>query len=381
MQVREDKLADYLVKYIGHELNSEEMSELRQWLREKPEDRRLFINCLSAYRRERRIGLLRELDPEESWRYLSGRIEKNRHLRLHRIISYAALFLVLMGISLGAYLFLQQRPDTIIQSEKSSEKGKVVLTLSGGRQVILGEGQQTIGEKEVMIKDSLSHLSYQKVTADEYVPEYNEIFVPRGASYSLTLADGTKVWLNSDSHMHFPVVFSSVNREIELDGEAYFEVTHDEHRPFIVKVQENRVEVLGTHFNVAAYEDGKMYTTLAEGCVKVSSEKAGKLLLPGEQAEIIEGRSEIEVKKVDVGLYTSWRLGIYEFRNLSLEEIAEYLMRWYDTDIRFTSAKFKMRRFTGVIKRADSLELSIQNLQKISGLHFENIDGIWWVNE
>ena len=378
----EEKLETYLLKYIRHELTPAEVEELDEMLRNNKADRDLLVKCLSIYKNQRQIDFLHLWKRERGWQLLCQKRVRAKRLRLRRLVAYAAVLFVLLGSGISGYLYLYQNSADVLVAENLPSKGKVILKLAGGQTVVLGEEQKVIGaDGEVMIKDSSTHLSYQRLTPNNNKIEYNELTIPRGAAYSLNLADGTKVWLNSDSYLRFPVVFSKDSREVELTGEAYFEVARDEKRPFAVKVGENRIEVLGTHFNISAYgQEAGIFTTLAEGSVRVKTSSQETVLIPGEQAGMSWEGNDLEVKKVDVALYTSWHLGVYEFRNTPLSEIADYLMRWYDIEVVFQSENIKHKRFTGAVKRDDSLMFTLENLEKISGLKFTG-SGVNWVVE
>lgn len=383
MTEQEIKFESYLIKYIHHELTPEEFEELKEMLSQQPQDRQLLLKCLSMYKTSRQIEFLQLCDQNEAWQLLCQKRTRLKRRQLFRQLAYAAMFILLIGGSISGYLFWQKHADYNKMAIEPGARGKVTLTLADGRKVVLGEGQKVFDEEgKVVITDSLHLLSYQKLVVPEDKVEYHELNIPRGAAYSLVLADGTKVWLNSDSYLRFPMIFPKDSREVELIGEAYFEVTKDEHRPFIVNIKKHQVEVLGTHFNVSAYQDDKMiYTTLAEGKVQVRTVTDEKVLIPGEQAGMNWEGEHIDVREVDAALYTSWHLGIYEFRNMPLAEIVTCLNRWYDVDIRLEDEHLKNRRFTGAFKRDDPFDFTIKNLEKISGLKFIHLEQRWLVEE
>lgn len=376
----EEKIETYLVKYIHHDLSPDELSELKQLLKDNEAYRQMFVKCLSAYKNHRKIEFLRSHDRTTAWQMLCRRRQKLKRLRIRRIISYAAVIVLLLGGGVSSYIWYNHQFSVNLGGNMADEnQPKVILTLAGGQQVVLGEEQKIIDEAgKVVIRDSSTHLSYQRMAENKTEIEYNELTVPRGIAYSLTLADGTRVWLNSDSHLRFPVFFPKENREVELVGEAYFEVAKDAKRPFSVKVGVNRIEVLGTHFNISAYSnENGIYTTLAEGSVRIKTPGEEKLLVPGEQAGMSWEGANLEVREVDVSFYTSWRLGLYEFRNTSLEEIVRCLSRWYDIEVQFASEDIKSKRFTGAFQRSDSLNFTLENLEKISGLQFAREGKRW----
>ena len=199
---------------------------------------------------------------------------------------------------------------------------------------------------------------------------YNTITVPRGGEYSLVLSDGTRVWLNAETELTYPTVFGKGERKLMLKGEACFEVVTDTARPFIVESFYNRVEVLGTRFNVSAYT-GKsaVKTTLLRGKVKVSNRKGQLVLSPGEQAVCLE--EEIEKCEVDARAVAAWVDGTFEFENMSLGEITDQLGRWYDVDFVFADQQLKAITFTGAATRYRELDFVLRMLEELARVRFQ----------
>ena len=189
------------------------------------------------------------------------------------------------------------------------------------------------------------------------------MIVPRAGEYSLTLSDGTRVWLNSDSEIRYPVAFGKDRRTVFLSGEAYFEVEKDAERPFYVVLHDMEVKVYGTSFNVNTHYQGKILTTLVEGKVgiRVKSTGAESILQPNQMAEFNREKEEVEVTDVDTYYYTAWRAGEFVFQNETIEEIMDRLCRWYDMEVFYANNDVRGKRFTGVIARftnvADVLHL------------------------
>ena len=178
---------------------------------------------------------------------------------------------------------------------------------------------------------------------------YNTVTIPRGGEYCLELADGTKVWLNAETELRFPVNFSDKTRDVYLKGEAYFQVSKDELHAFQVHTSMGTVAVLGTSFNVRDYADEqKVVTTLEMGKVMyVSGENKKEIILtPGFQVQE-EKTGEIKMKKVDVMQYVGWREGKYVFENTALVDIMRTLERWYDIDVVYVDPVVKRLSFHG----------------------------------
>ena len=227
------------------------------------------------------------------------------------------------------------------------------------------------------------HIVYQAVSQEQEKLAYNTITVPRGGEYSLVLSDGTRVWLNAETELTYPTVFGkgerklmlhqksfSRFRKLMLKGEACFEVVTDTARPFIVESFYNRVEVLGTRFNVSAYT-GKsaVKTTLLRGKVKVSNRKGQLVLSPGEQAVCLE--EEIEKCEVDARAVAAWVDGTFEFENMSLGEITDQLGRWYDVDFVFADPQLKAITFTGAATRYRELDFVLRMLEELARVRFQ----------
>lgn len=204
--------------------------------------------------------------------------------------------------------------------------------------------------------------------------EIKEIVVPKGQTSQVFLADGTRIWLNSDTKMEVPATFTGKTREVSLQGEAFFDVAKDKKHPFIVKTKKQTIEVLGTSFNLRAYNGENIQTTLNEGRIKLNSEKGEVILAPNQQSILDMATGKLAVKKVNTNFYDSWKEGRYEFVNENLFEVFKLVERWYDVEISYNSSDFKDMYFSGVIRRNKSalhflqlLDLSVSIDYKIDG--------------
>lgn len=188
---------------------------------------------------------------------------------------------------------------------------------------------------------------------------------PKGCEYPLTFSDGTKVLLNAETKIRYPVKFPKDIREVEISGEAYFDVVKDANRPFIVKVGETKIRVLGTSFNVKAYDNEyRIATTLVTGKVKVSYKNEEAIITPGRQAVVDKNNGKISVKKVDLNLYTSWRKGIYCFKDERVEDVMRTLQRWYNINVFYLDEKSKNVRLGGILKKYNEIGPIIDMLRK-----------------
>lgn len=201
--------------------------------------------------------------------------------------------------------------------------------------------------------------------------KYNEIVVPRGGEYSLTLADGTVMRLNSDTRVRFPNTFTGEERRVFLAGEAYFEVARDTSRPFLVEFSEGVVQVLGTHFNVKARRGQSAFATLVSGKVKVSSGRDSVVLKPGEYCEIKTGNHQLSVHEADMMSVLAWKNGEFVFKDASLEHVMNELACWYDMDVVYASDDLKGIKLHIYMNRTQTLEEALEIMSKMGNVIYQ----------
>lgn len=253
-------------------------------------------------------------------------IRKRRYLYV-----VASCFLIFL---LAGYLILeQQKPikylhHTVI-SDFNPGKKRALLSMNDGKRLVLSDAHDGIS-----MMDALKYTD-GTVIADENViaTKLMTLSVPRGGEYQVVLSDGTKVWLNADSKLSYPQSFAKNQREVTLTGEAYFEVKSDKKRPFIVHTRDQTVEVLGTHFNIEAYQDEAFsLVSLAEGKIQVSHKNQPvHILIPGQQAAFKDG--QINVYPVNISEFIAWKNGEFIFNNEPLSSVMQKLARWYDVEL------------------------------------------------
>jgi len=256
---------------------------------------------------------------------------------------------------------------------------KAVLVLADGTEHDLSSGgNSVINEEGSEIKNSGNKLEYTSKSAQATETKYNTLKIPRGGEYFLVLADGTKVWLNSETTLRFPVQFESDVRRVELTGEAYFEVSRNDNVPFIVSSGDQQVKVLGTQFNISSYPDNQsILTTLVEGSVEVSLEgnPAEKTMLkPSEQSYLSRNESQILKRNVDVAQYVAWKDGRFVFQDQMLEDIMKTLSKWYDVQVVFANENDKNLRFTGNLERYTDFNNILRKIERTNEVKFEITD-------
>ncbi|SDF40165.1 FecR family protein [Mucilaginibacter pineti] len=297
-----------------------------------------------------------------------------------RNIAAAAITFAIIGTA--AFYGLKQRavkPLTaankpVVKHDVNPGKNAAILTLDNGEQVVLDSAK--IGTLAKKGKISIKKTKDGQViyTADKGAApagaqiSYNTISTPRGGQYQVILPDGTRVWLNAASSLKFPTAFVGNQRNVELNGEAYFEVAKNAAKPFNVKVNAMNVKVLGTHFNIMAYNDeDAMKTTLLEGSVQLINGALSNYLKPGEQG-VVKGNN-VKVMSVDADKAIAWKNGFFEFDRSSIEDIMKQLSRWYDTEVTY-EGKMPDDEFVGKIERSVKLS-QVLHVLELNHVHFK----------
>ncbi|SEO34155.1 FecR protein [Mucilaginibacter gossypiicola] len=257
---------------------------------------------------------------------------------------------------------------------------KAYLTLANGSKIVLDDAKNgqlaaRAGVKVSKTSNGLVVYKFDRKPTEQgqaAIPQINTITTPRGGQYQVVLEDGTKVQLNAASSIKFPEYFTGANREIELDGEAYFEVAKDKAHPFIVKANGTQVQVFGTHFNINAYSDNPdITTTLLEGSVKMSKGTAAVMLLPGQQGTVNQNGSSIKVQKADVEANMAWINGFFIFHDQSIINIMKQVSRWYDVDIEYQDAQVQENEFGGTISKYKDIKELLDNIKLTGSIHYK----------
>ncbi len=305
---------------------------------------------------------------------------------------YAAAAILLLFISAAIYRLIpantggngQAQADisaASIVTDLAPGGNRAILKLADGSAIILDSAANGMLTQQGNIKvEKLSNglLAYTiggKQLSENDAAFYNTISTPRGGQYQVTLSDGTKVWLNAASSIRFPVLFAGNERKVEITGEAYFEVAKNISRPFKVKTSASEIEVLGTHFNVNAYDDeAAVKTTLLEGIVKVSvpvsaGKQASRFLQPGQQSGITKDGNIAVLNNADTEEALAWKNGRFQFRSADIKSILRQISRWYDVDVVFKGNV--NLHFTGQLNRDDYVSKVFEKLALTGEVHFK----------
>lgn len=314
-------------------------------------------------------------------------VNRTRKTSVFKWLSAAAILVIAVS---GAYYFLsQQKKESTVASVKKTTPdvmgdvrpggNKAILKLADGTSIALDDAANgTIAAQGNTTVQKLGdgELAYNKTAQKISIPLYNTISTPRGGQYSVALPDGSRVWLNAASSLYFPTAFTGKERNVTLTGEAYFEIAHNSSMPFKVQVNNMTVEVLGTHFNIMAYDnEDATHTTLLEGSVKVTldnNESDGIKLVPGKQASLKKGSSAFNVHDTDTDIVTAWKNGMFQFNGDNIQTIMRQIERWYDVEVNY-SGKIPQGHYSGAVGRDNNL-LKVLRIFEETDLRF-NVEG------
>jgi ferric-dicitrate binding protein FerR (iron transport regulator) len=368
-------------KKIHHQTTEEEEILLQKWLDQDDSHQKYFRDALNYYSNGTQFANTRE-ELKTALKKIHRKAGIHIPSKSKRIILITSITGIAASILFLIY-FQFNKADTIevIKVEEHAQSivpgsNKAVLILADGSEHDLTSGTNSIITTEgTEIKNSGNKLEYSG--NNEVVAEikYNTLKIPRGGEYFLIMADSTKVWLNSETTLRFPVQFAGDVRRVELIGEAYFEVTRKNKIPFIVVSGNQQVRVLGTQFNISSYpENSAIYTTLVEGSVEVTLEGNPEekiSLKPSEQGYFLKNENNIQKRNVDVNQYIAWKDGRFVFSDQLLGDIMETLSKWYDVQVTFSDEELKTLRFTGNLERHADFSDILGKIQRTNEVKFE----------
>ncbi|NML41513.1 DUF4974 domain-containing protein [Chitinophaga sp. G-6-1-13] len=293
--------------------------------------------------------------------------------------SYRAAAAILLLVLAGAtVLWIRQRKKPTLAATAQHKiflpgSDKAILTLANGQNIELDSNMngQVAQQGPVSLQTNAGRLTYKSPSAPANTTvSWNTLRTPKGGQYSLVLPDGSRVWLNAASSLQYPTNFTGPTRQVTLNGEAYFEIQPNAAQPFFVNTGETAVAVLGTSFNIMAYNnENNIRTTLLQGSVKVSRQSAHHLLKPGQQS-LINGNGTMEIiDHADTDLAVAWKNGLISFRSADIRTIMRQVERWYNIEVVF-KGDVPTRTFTGDIPRTADLS-ALLRLLEISKIHFK----------
>lgn len=358
---------ELLNNYLNGKCTDEEKLRLEQWYNQK-------------------TGGIDPMPPVEDWVEIEREILERlpvgapKRIRTYPYVAFASLIALMLVVGLF-FVDLGKGAEEQVPHDVLPGGNKAVLTLADGRTIDLSSAQEEVimGANAITYSDG-SALEIDGFKGDKgelkaFLNGYNTLATPKGGQYRLVLPDGTKVWLNAASTLRYPVDYNDGNRAVELEGEAYFEVTKrksgSKSSPFSVKTAGQGVTVLGTEFNVSAYPtDELVKTTLVTGKVKINTlkERQELYLRPGQESVL--SPSGIDIHQADIQAATSWKNGDFVFADDGIESVMRQLSRWYDVEIEY-KGPIPLESFGGKVSRAKNLSQVLKILEATGGVKFQ----------
>jgi len=363
------EIAELILAKRNNSITGGEERNLNEWKNRSDRNellyKRLLEENIDADAVERRFE---GYDYDKYYKDCCKKIDKSKRIKSIEILKWAAL--ILIPVAVLSLVYFRDSGTKVYQAMADIRPGtsNAVLILSDGEKVTLGD--KNAGD--LIVKDNIKvesdTLKYENVTTEKIA--FNTIIIPRGGEFVLKLSDGTKIWLNAESELKYPVSFTGNERKVYLKGEGFFEVTKNEKSPFKVVTNDHVISVLGTEFSIRAYSDEKyITTTLESGKVSIDAGNRHAELHPGQQSNV--SNSEMTVKEVNTQLYTAWRNNKYVFDNQSLREILHTLSRWYDMEVDYDQYNLGDIRFTGELMKYSNITDFLEKLETLEKVRFD----------
>ena len=386
------KLAEIIVRLRLRKVSDSERAFLNDWLDESEANRQTYKRIIRGESIARRLRAEAQIDSSADFSEITARIARRLtrgRRRAWRLVSWSAVAAVLAGIVYFAFVY-EPEPEfvpylyqpTVIAAAPAVD-AKVVLVTASGEQVDLEKQiPDSIVSAQAVIRGGKGQLTYEEKTTTrlaEPQEEWNKVITSIGGEYFIMLSDDTRVWLNANTELEFPVNFVKDKRIVRLKGEAYFEVAHDERKPFIVETAGTTTRVLGTSFNIKAYDDERdERVTLLNGSVEValaqaapSSVPAPRMVLePGMQAQWQVGSHSLSVQAVNPNDVVAWRRGEFVFNEEDISVVLQTLSRWYGVEFIAESGEMETYTFSGMMSKDDKLETTLEILTLAGGPSF-----------
>ena len=378
-----DPIASLLYRLSIGRITPEERQTLEQWAGDDPDRRALLARMADPDYVSRQLGRRTLVRTERPMADMQQRISAVRRSRVMRVLSIAAMIAVIAGIAATFIIYNRSDISTSVPTEiaATTDGPSSLVEIAPGttRARLIAPSGETL---TLSASDTAGVHGSRMILAQNCqveAPRQLCLDVPRGGEFKIILEDSTEVWLNSESTLSYPEVFSPTERRVHVTGEAYFAVKRDEKRPFYVETDKLTVRVYGTEFNVRAYaDDPYVYTTLERGSIAVTRADipSGEVLLsPGHQAMLSREDNRLNMRTVDPQVIAGWRHGRFVFEEQPLSSIMRDLSRWYDFEYEFESPEVAQIVFMGSIPRYADFASAISIIEMSGGLRFSPRDG------
>jgi transmembrane sensor len=372
--MNQEVVEELLQKYLEGRCDAKERAIVESWYNARGERNEVFNSSED-------LNLVQEL----IWKDIvkESYIPKRNLFTVNRIVAAASLILI-MGLAFWFYTFREAHNNKNLISSYANDiapgRNRAVLTLDDGSIINLSDAQSgvVVDENGLTYNDGTEVVNSMKgLSKSAAKMKWLKANTPRGGQYQVILPDGSSVWLNAASELKFPSTFTgAANRQVELSGEAYFEIAKDKAHPFVVVSKGQEVTVLGTHFNIDGYVDeDNTKTTVLEGSVSVAGlnnahhQNVPKVVLKPNQQAVLSGYKNLTVKEVDAANAASWKNGKFTFNSELLGSIMKQAERWYDVEVIFQD-DVKNLRLTGSISRFESISGLLKILEATKEVDF-----------
>ncbi|OKZ16710.1 FecR domain-containing protein [Butyricimonas faecihominis] len=374
--IEQNEIDEKLLAYLLDELDDVGREEVKAWLEESEGNKEYFREFQRVYLEFQWGVYAREV--KSDFNLLRKKLRKRSSLQVWYGVAAAVVILLSVG---GILLWnsgeIEEKPVQVAKKVTIQPgKSQAILVLSSGEEVAMGNVSRQLEEKDgtSVVVSETGRISYQSAegkggTTKDTARVMNRLVIPRGGEFNLTLSDGTRVWLNAETELRYPVQFNGKERVVYLKGEAYFEVSKNKEKPFLVQVDDMSVKVYGTAFNVNTYN--KIETVLVTGSVSMNQGGKEVLLKPNQKGVFDQVSGKITVEDVDVLAYVSWKNGDFIFRNESLNSIMDKLSRWYGLEVLYQDAGLQEVRLSGNLKRYKDVRELFVSFEKISDARFK----------
>lgn len=372
------RIAEWLAARFTGTATDEDERELREWEGEDEWRRRFVGRVLDRENFERNEKELAHYPSGEAWERVKGRLGADgRRTEMWRwMVRCAAVLVLLLAGGVVCWWLGTDEEETVRPTRyKIMAGGTGARLTTGDGEVIDIVAGQCFEQRETdgtLVRADSAGITYRRDTTGRDTTVWNTMETLTGMEYTLALADGSRVYMNAETRITFPVDFRGVERRVRLEGEAYFEVAKDASKPFVVETGDVEVRVLGTEFNVRAYKDDeKMTTTLTEGKVVVVMPQGKQVIRPNEQLIFDRRNGCFECRKVDASVYSAWKNGWLVFENETLESIMDGLQSWYGVSVFYSSDTVRTYRFTGNLERYDDFYRIVQMIEDVSDVKIQ----------
>ena len=359
---------------ISGQADPENQHTVDSWIAENERNKDLFDKICSEDTMQKKIHNYKNSDAEQAFdKFLKARTQRSKRRILYRVLSGAATIALCLGLWTLVQLQKQKtQPLQVATTEQHAtdmSENKPVLTLGDGTQMnVWGDNlhfKETEKGQKIMLGDSLLSQRDDSTTTESY----NTLEVPAMCDFHFTLSDGTKVWMNAASTLKYPTKFAADSRTIFASGEIYLEVAKDAKRPFYVAIDGITVKVLGTSFNIRAYEnENDTKVTLIEGKIAAQTNDKEYTLTPGKQLKRGKTFGGVGIRTVDPTEIIAWTKGYYVFKKSRLQDVATTLQNWYGVTIMMTSEISSTTTYTGVVNKKESLDVFLRRLEEVSNV-------------